>query len=292
MERISRILFLVIISNLWTYQVLGCSCVSEILETEIKETAIIFTGRAVSVESFKISSSRYEQKYHRTTFEVLESIKGEGNDRLTVITDPYGSSCGYSFDKDSLYIVFGSYDYNGNLLGKKEITTGLCTRTGPLSRSAGLIRKLKKLGSQISSIESIDEYKLYREIWHGEKFIWTDEYSELLLSEAEQLKLLRTNLTYCETDSIFPQDEMDSIMFDVTSWNYKPTRVTVTFDVDENGEISNFGVFPFGNTDKQCQKMAIQFVKELKPWKPATIKGIKVKSDGFYEVDFAKCKSR
>ena len=290
MGRISRILFLVIIWNCLTYQALACSCVSEILEEEIKETAVIFTGKVINVEPFKISSNGYEQDYHRTTFEVIESLKGQTSNRLTVITDPYGSSCGYSFDKDSLYLVFGSYDYYGDLFNDSEITTGLCTRTGTFSRSTGLIRKLKKLGSQITSIESINSNMLYQEIWRGEKFIWTDEYAELLISEEEQLRLIQTNLTYCETDSIFPENAMDSIALDY--WNYKPTRVTVAFNVDEHGETSNFDVFPFGNTDKQCQELAIQFVKSLEPWKPATIKDIKVRSNGFYEVDFAKCKSR
>ena len=71
----------------------------------------------------------------------------------------------------------------------------------------------------------------------------------------------------------------------------KPTEIVV-FDVDVNGSTSNFDILLSDSTGKRYRELAIQFVKSLNHWKPATIRGIKVKSNGFYEVDFAKCYSQ
>ncbi|MBB3696565.1 hypothetical protein KMW28_23960 [Flammeovirga yaeyamensis] len=272
----NRIVLLFLISNTFYFKVLGCECSTETLEKEINETSVIFIGKAITVST----EDGYE---NRTTFEVLETLKGEFKNEMTVVSESYSSSCGYSFDIDSLYIVFGRF----NSLGEYKIRTNLCTRTGHISRSTDLIRKLKKLGNEINSINLIDTHILYNEIWKDEKFIWTDEYSELLLSNSEELDLIESSLTYCEPDSTFLQNKIDSL-----KWINRKNKIIVGFEVNQFGETSNFFVFPNRNTNKHCQEIAIQFVKTLKPWKPATIKGIKVRSNGYYEVDFSKCKSR
>lgn len=270
---------------------LACSCKTPLLTDEINESKAIFIGKVTGTEEFNVDFGGYPEKYQRATFQLIESLKGNQSALIEVITE-IGSSCGMTFHLDSTYLVFASNDYYYDTF-QDELTTGLCSRTRPFSRSETVLNKLYKLGNKIEIIDELDPNQLYGEIWKEELFFSVEQYEKLLLSEEEETELVLNLLPNCETDSIFPVTKEDSTRVRFSSWNYKPTRVSVFFEIDPNGLTSNFKVL--GNFDKvseECIEVAKDFVSKLGPWKPAEILGINVRSVSFYEVDFALLKSR
>jgi hypothetical protein len=286
-----RIAFLCLLLSLGTTAVYACSCGRTILEKEIDSTPVIFIGKAIEVEFFTKEINCYSQDFQQTTFKVTEYFKGSGDNLISLITDPYESTCGFSFEMDSVFLVFASTEFIGTIYDNKTLSTGYCSRTGFANQRTGTISKLRKIQCSIDDISKLSAEVLYLNIWKDERFIWTEKRESLDLTQEQLNQFIDKYLVRCKTDSIFPKNSFDSSMVKSNWWNYVPTMVSIAFDIDQYGVISNLSVLD-DNRTRDCQTKAIEFVRKLGPWKPASIRGVNVKSRGIYTVDFAELNTR
>jgi hypothetical protein len=65
--------------------------------------------------------------YLKVTFDVARTYRGPQQNRVSVETGSGGGDCGYPFQLDEKYLVFGYGDDSGSL------QTGICTETGPIA---------------------------------------------------------------------------------------------------------------------------------------------------------------
>ncbi|MBK6263532.1 hypothetical protein JKA74_00680 [Marivirga sp. S37H4] len=267
------------------YQSMACSCALGTLEERIKRSPEIFVGKVIRVEPCWQKESDYNFLYHRTIFQVEKIYKGQVFPTEIVVHDPDSGSCGISFDQDSVYLIFTEY---APWLNETSLTTGDCSGTANVNSTFGkeAIRKLDKLAGEIELITTMSADRLYNVIWKGESFFFTEEREKLLMDYLEISKLKKELLSNCVTNSDYPKSDSAGL----STWNYVPDNVYAKYEIDEKGQLSEVAIER--EIDKDCQKKAVDFVKKLHPWKPATIRGIAVKSYGFYDVPFPEVKER
>ena len=149
---------------------------------EFEDTELIFYGKVISKELVPLAQTLKQDKVS----DVIERLKGDNQklqffesydifeikfiiiekykgtidqDTVTIYTAPKAASCGYKFDKDKIYIVYGSKksdigfmflpdgDTNQNLEKENTFWTDHCTRTTKYNRlEAAELRKLKMKG--------------------------------------------------------------------------------------------------------------------------------------------------
>lgn len=83
---------------------LACSCVppnDESKDRALKDTSVIFSGKVISTEK---APNEYQVS---VKFQVLKSWKGVQTRETFVTTASDSAACGYNFEKDKTYTVYG-----------------------------------------------------------------------------------------------------------------------------------------------------------------------------------------
>lgn len=119
----------------------ACSCGHVGITENRKAMNYVFKGRVselseiVSWDTLTGTNETIEYRRVKYTFEVLENYKGlKGEQTVDLVTSGM-TDCGFSFDKNKIYIVYAYYDnkkLHHRLMDQKiasYVTTHLCTRT-------------------------------------------------------------------------------------------------------------------------------------------------------------------
>jgi hypothetical protein len=143
-------LFLITLLMLLHTNAVACSCgtpseptLKERVNKELKNSAVVFSGRVVSVTKIPISTNV------AVKFLTNEFWKGSLGEHVTVITGGKNGICGFRFRVGESYLV-----YAGNAGEKKDLFTHSCTRTARLSVSG---EDLKILGEPRPAPETSTE---------------------------------------------------------------------------------------------------------------------------------------
>jgi hypothetical protein len=102
---------------------LACSCAPPPApKVALERATAVFAGKVTSVEE------KGHQK--QVTFEVRRSWKGIAGDTVMVTTASHSAACGFNFEVQKEYLVYGSKGENAEFL-----STNICTRTKPLAQA-------------------------------------------------------------------------------------------------------------------------------------------------------------
>lgn len=113
----------------YTSQVFACTCAAPGSPTEeLKNSAAVFSG--------KISDRISETNSYLIDFEVTKSWKGLEGDSIRVRTAKESAACGYNFESNKEYLVYG------NNLQDDVLSTNICTRTKLLSQASDDLKEL------------------------------------------------------------------------------------------------------------------------------------------------------
>lgn len=273
---------------------MACSCALGTFKEEIMSSSYVFVGKATKQTVHEFDQGGNTRKIQATTFLISELFKGLEASEVVVNAEP-DFSCGFSFELDKYYVVFATnerwFEHLG--LATSGLGTSLCTRTSLFEESSSTISKLRKIRQHIPNLESLTPDFIYNNIWKDETFVWVKKSAELPLTIEQQMNLVKKRLSECQVDSILPKNEFDSTMFfSLGFWEYFPSKVYVSFDLNKNGIPSNFRVNEGMGINKDCDQKAIEFVRTLPNWIAAELEGQKVNTIGGYSVDFDWKKSR
>ena len=86
--------------------------------------------RATAVFAGKVTAVAEKGQQKQVTFEVSRSWKGIASDTVIVTTASHSATCGYNFEAQKEYLVYGSKGENAEFL-----STNICTRTRPLAQA-------------------------------------------------------------------------------------------------------------------------------------------------------------
>ncbi len=121
----------IILSQLITLT-LSCKCVQlGTLEEEFKKADYVFLGAVLDIKA--------QNNQNSVTLYILDGWKGVKGDQINVVTAANSDTCGFNFEKDKAYVVFGTKN-NG------QVNVTICSRTATLSNSIKDIEQLDKLG--------------------------------------------------------------------------------------------------------------------------------------------------
>lgn len=117
-------------SLLFARQAAACSCVGRRPACEaFWDPGAVFAGKVVSIES-RAGDGVQTFDNRRVRFEVVEAFRGVTTATVDVFTGSGGGDCGYAFVVGTSYLVY-AYQAPGS-----RLTTGICSRTRPLSDAA------------------------------------------------------------------------------------------------------------------------------------------------------------
>jgi hypothetical protein len=120
----------IILSQLITLT-LSCTCPPiGTIEEEFNKANSVFLGAVLDIKT--------QNNQNSVTFYILDGWKGVNGDQVNVVTAENSAACGFNFEKDKTYVVYGSK--NG------QINVTICSRTATLSDSLKDIEELDKLG--------------------------------------------------------------------------------------------------------------------------------------------------
>jgi len=128
----------------------ACSCIGKRPACEaFWDPGAVFAGKVVSIEP-QVADGLNSFTNRRVRFEVAEGFRGVDTAEVDVYTGNGGGDCGYAFVVGGSYLV---YAYQAT--GSTRLTTGICSRTQPLSQAAadlGYMRSLPATGAQGATI--------------------------------------------------------------------------------------------------------------------------------------------
>jgi hypothetical protein len=127
----------------------ACSCIGKRPACEaFWDPGAVFAGRVTSIGPADKNVDRpFENR--RVRFEIVEAFHGVTTSVLDVYTGMGGGDCGYAFVVGRSYLVY-AYQAAGS-----RLTTGICSRTQPLSEAAddlAYLRSLPLTGAQGATI--------------------------------------------------------------------------------------------------------------------------------------------
>lgn len=138
MDRAVRLAVLLGVVLLWpTSEASACSCVAEVpLCESFWSTPVVFEGEVLAVDAIPHPNTPRHFRHRLARFRVDRVWRGALGDTAEVRTGAGGGDCGYAFRKGTKYLVY-AYERGGSL------TTGICSRTRPLSRAGEDLEYLK-----------------------------------------------------------------------------------------------------------------------------------------------------
>lgn len=116
----------------------ACSCIGKSkINTEIKKTDILFSGKVISKKIFSVKIEYVPEEFYpkKVEYEVLVIKKYKGNiltDTLKIVTGIGNGDCGFNFLINHTYIIYGMYSKKKLESGEtvdEFIETDICTRT-------------------------------------------------------------------------------------------------------------------------------------------------------------------
>lgn len=103
----------------------------------------VFAGRVTAIDTPLLSRITGSGNVRQVTFAVSDVWKGEVPQEITLSTAASSAACGYEFDQGDDYLVYAGESRDG-------LSTGLCSRTQPLSTAT---EDLRALGSGTAPAE-------------------------------------------------------------------------------------------------------------------------------------------
>jgi len=118
---------------------LACSCAPVSVEEAWQQSEIVFAGTLSRLQG--TGKNSFNEQRVKATFTAERFWKGEPTMTVTLQTVLNQSSCeGYFFEADASFLVYATRNE------KRELTTGLCTRTtSDVAREAGALNGLATL---------------------------------------------------------------------------------------------------------------------------------------------------
>lgn len=121
----------------------ACTCAGRVSACEqLGRSSTIFIGKVVSSDpgQFAIASNTQAIGRH-VLFEVLETFRGTGEQKIAVRTGVGNGDCGYRFEEGKVYLVYG-YEAGA------EVQTSICSGTGPVEQAESDIAFFRSLSSR------------------------------------------------------------------------------------------------------------------------------------------------
>ena len=112
---------------------LSCTCAQlGTLDEEFKKADYVFMGAVVNMKT--------QNNENNVDLYVLDAWKGVKSDKVTVKTASTSAACGFNFELDKAYVIYGTKN-NG-------INVTICSKTASLSNSLKDLDSLDKLGGE------------------------------------------------------------------------------------------------------------------------------------------------
>lgn len=107
----------------------ACSCVFPgTPREELERFDAVFLGKVLDIDSLRYG--------YNVEFEVEKSWKGISEEKVVIGTGEGGGDCGYSFEKNEVYVVYAYHDayddYVYDDYDDSGLKTGICSRTAKL----------------------------------------------------------------------------------------------------------------------------------------------------------------
>lgn len=152
----SKLLFVVaMLLCIWTNQarLRACSCVGPIPACQATWQAhAVFVAKVLSIVDETPPARRDPPVlgyYRRVTMEVTEVFRGEVTKSVSIYTGQGGGDCGYSFSVRGAYLIYAHRVPTG------ELTTGICSRTKPVTAAGDDLEYLRGPATKPSGLGSI-----------------------------------------------------------------------------------------------------------------------------------------
>lgn len=133
---ISRVSFVlwtiaaVAVSAVSTAPALACKCMFPPVETAREDSTAVFEGRVLSIEDVP-TTGEPSMGEKVITLAVVRTWKGlERDERIAVYTNAQSAACGYTFAKDTSYLVYARSTED------KKLNVSSCSRTKQLADAA------------------------------------------------------------------------------------------------------------------------------------------------------------
>jgi uncharacterized protein (TIGR03382 family) len=102
----------------------ACKCMLPTVDAARQDSSAIFEGRVLGVQE---QAAENAMPVHRVTLAVVRTWKGlERDEQIDVFTNTQSASCGYTFAKETSYLVYARES-------EGRLHVSLCSRTRPLA---------------------------------------------------------------------------------------------------------------------------------------------------------------
>lgn len=122
----------------------ACSCVLPLAKPcqAFWQAHTVFTGVVRSIDTEEVTFGQFRTKQYVVTFDAVQLARGAPAEPMRVRTGLGGGDCGYAFKVGQPYIV---YAYRNRKDG--SLSTGICSRTAPVSRATEDVAYIGGLGA-------------------------------------------------------------------------------------------------------------------------------------------------
>ncbi len=96
----------------------------------VADATAVFVGKVIGIDNAKVAEGGYEFYGRRVRFEIVEAFTGVSGSNAEVYTGYGGGDCGYGFRSGRTYLVYAYREAKSS-----RLTTGICSRTRPLSEA-------------------------------------------------------------------------------------------------------------------------------------------------------------
>ena len=155
----SKHLFLAaIVVCLWTGEarLSACSCAGPTVPCQAAWQAhAVFSAMVIGISDRQPSADHVLFAQRAVWLAVTEVFRGEVTKSVTIYTGRGGGDCGYAFEIGKAYLVYAHKVPTG------ELTTGICSRTQPLSAAGGDLDYLRGPAAQPSRLGTIHGVATY-----------------------------------------------------------------------------------------------------------------------------------
>lgn len=126
---------------------LACKCAIATVEEGRADASALFEGRVISIEE---KSQEGAMPVNQVKLAVVRSWKGlDQEEQVVVITNTQSAACGYTFAKDTSYLVYAR-ESDGHL------DVSLCSRTRPIADAAEDLAKLGAGATPVRVTNAVD----------------------------------------------------------------------------------------------------------------------------------------
>jgi hypothetical protein len=115
--------------SIFSLPLYACSCKEYKIEEAFQTYDVIFIGKTLSIGEQSIFEGRelFREGINKIKFQVTQKFKGIQENITVVFTNNHSEACGYLFEENVEYAVFGYYSKSDK--NDKKLYTSVCSPT-------------------------------------------------------------------------------------------------------------------------------------------------------------------